>query len=147
MFTDHDIDELLADIQQQIMQEIQEELEALERAERQDHQLLSAMADEHMQHLQSAGAADDDAILCPVCRRAHLVQRHGRLVCPAEGWQLNLAAESLQLPDIRHRLATSFQDHASSGCPGQLQFKIENLFGSQSLTSSCTMCQGLTVVL
>lgn len=55
MFTDHDIDELLADIQQQILQEIEHELEALDRAEQQDHLLLSAMADEHMQHLQSAG--------------------------------------------------------------------------------------------
>ena len=59
--------------------------------------------------LSPTGADNDDAVLCPVCRRAHLVQRHGRLVCPAEGWQLNLAAESLQLPDVRQRLATSFQ--------------------------------------
>lgn len=152
-------------------------------------------------------------------------------MCPAEGWQLNLAAESLQLADVRHRLATAFevgvmgcgsclqrlysklplccsvscasptpdvtahllsdatsvlfsrlmiaeahinrmtalqkcvfvqvsisgeqkvfayvplQDHTSSGCHGQLQFHIEDLFGSRSLTSSCTVCQGLTVVL
>lgn len=37
------------------MQEIQEELTALERAEHQDQQLTLAMAEEHLQHLESAG--------------------------------------------------------------------------------------------
>lgn len=37
------------------------------------------------------------------------MQPHGWLVCPAEGWQLNLAAESLQLADVRQKLATAFE--------------------------------------
>jgi hypothetical protein len=48
-------------------------------------------------------------VLCPVCKSAHLAQRHGRLVCPAEGWQLNLAAESLQLSDVKARLAAAYE--------------------------------------
>lgn len=55
MFTDLDIDELLADMQQQVMQEIEEELAAIERAEQQDQHLTLSMAEEHLQHLQRAG--------------------------------------------------------------------------------------------
>lgn len=58
IFTDHDIDELLADIQQQVMQEIEDEVVALERAEQQDKQLTAAMAEDHFQHLQSAGVLE-----------------------------------------------------------------------------------------
>jgi hypothetical protein len=53
--------------------------------------------------------AGDEAVLCPVCKSTHLAQRHGRLVCPAEGWQLNLAAESLQLSDVKGRLAAAYE--------------------------------------
>jgi hypothetical protein len=49
------------------------------------------------------------SVLCPVCKSAHLAQRHGRLVCPAEGWQLNLAAESLTLDDVKGRLAAAYE--------------------------------------
>jgi LSD1 subclass zinc finger protein len=54
-------------------------------------------------------AAGDEAVLCPVCKSAHLAQRHGRLVCPAEGWQLSLAAESLTLTDLKARLAAAYE--------------------------------------
>ncbi|WIA10489.1 hypothetical protein OEZ85_010678 [Tetradesmus obliquus] len=139
-----DIDALLADIEQQVLQEIQQELAALERSEQQDQQRAVAMAEEHMSFLQSAG---EEAVLCPVCKSAHLALRHGRLVCPAEGWQLNLAAESLSLPDLRARLAAAYEEHAVSGCSGQLQFHVEDLFGSSNLTCCCNTCQALTVVL
>lgn len=53
--------------------------------------------------------AGDTAVLCPVCKASHLAQRHGRLVCPGEGWQLNLAAESLTLEDVKDRLAAAYE--------------------------------------
>jgi hypothetical protein len=43
-------------------------------------------------------------LLCPVCRAAHMVARHGCLVCPAEGYVLNVAAEGLGLEDLARRL-------------------------------------------
>lgn len=58
-------------------------------------------------------AGGGEALLCPVCRGAHLVQRHGILVCPREGWQLNLAAESLRVSDVQQRLAQAYQ---ARGC-------------------------------
>jgi hypothetical protein len=68
------------------------------------------MAEQHMHHLQQhASAAHGSDVLCPVCKGCHLVQRAGLLVCPAEGWRLNLAAESLSLDDIRARLAAAYQ--------------------------------------
>ncbi|KAF6251661.1 replication protein A interacting C-terminal-domain-containing protein [Scenedesmus sp. NREL 46B-D3] len=144
LLTEADIDGLLADIEQQVLQEIQAELAALEHSEQQDQQRAVAMAEEHMHFLQSAG---EEAVLCPVCRAAHLAQRHGRLVCPAEGWQLNLAAESLRLSDLKGRLAAAYEEHAVSGCSGQLQFHIEDIIGSSNLTCCCDTCQVLTVVL
>lgn len=39
------------------------------------------------------------------------------------------------------------QEHAASGCPGQLSFQIEDIFGSgDSLTCSCAICSGLSIV-
>jgi hypothetical protein len=55
----------------------------------------------------AAGA--EAGVLCPVCKSCQLVQRSGLLVCPAEGWRLNLAAESMSLEDIRARLATAYE--------------------------------------
>jgi len=55
--------------------------------------------------------AGEDAVLCPVCHACALVQRHGWLVCPSEGWQLNFAAESLHLGDVKARLAAAYQVH------------------------------------
>lgn len=55
----------------------------------------------------AAGA--EAGVLCPVCKSCQLVQRSGLLVCPAEGWRLNLAAESMSLEDIRTRLATAYE--------------------------------------
>jgi len=55
--------------------------------------------------------AGEDAVLCPVCHACTLVQRHGWLVCPSEGWQLNFAAESLHLGDVKARLAAAYQVH------------------------------------
>jgi hypothetical protein len=34
-----------------------------------------------------------------------------------------------------------------SGCSGQLQFHVEDIFGSSNLTCCCDTCHGLTVVL
>lgn len=38
------------------------------------------------------------------------------------------------------------QEHAATGCSGQLAFHIEDLFGSDSLTCSCALCNTLSVV-
>jgi hypothetical protein len=57
--------------------------------------------------LCAAGA--DAGVLCPACKSCQLVQRQGLLVCPAEGWRLNLAAESMSLDDIRTRLAAAYE--------------------------------------
>lgn len=67
-------------------------------------------------------------------------------MCPGEGWQLNLAQESLQLHDVQQRLAGAFAEHAASGCVGQLRFHIETLFGSPSMTCCCDSCHTLGVV-
>jgi len=48
-------------------------------------------------------------VLCPVCKSAQLVQRQGLLVCPAEGWGLNLSAEGLSMDAIRTRLAAAYE--------------------------------------
>lgn len=108
VLTEADIDALLADIEQQVMQEIQAELAELERQEQEQVQHAASMAEQHMHHLQQHAAQGSD-VLCPVCKSCHLVQRAGLLVCPAEGWRLNLAAESLSLDDVRARLAAVYQ--------------------------------------
>lgn len=108
VLTEADIDALLADIEQQVMQEIQAELAELERQEQEQVQHAASMAEQHMHHLQQHAAQGSD-VLCPVCKSCHLVQRAGLLVCPAEGWRLNLAAESLSLDDVRARLAAAYQ--------------------------------------
>jgi hypothetical protein len=56
-----------------------------------------------------AAAGAGSGVLCPVCKSCQLVQRHGLLVCPAEGWRVNLAAESLSMDDIQSRLAAAYQ--------------------------------------
>ena len=38
-----------------------------------------------------------------------MVERHGRLTCPQEGYSLNLAAEGLGLEDLRRRLAQVYE--------------------------------------
>ncbi|KIZ00236.1 hypothetical protein MNEG_7728 [Monoraphidium neglectum] len=76
-------------------------------------------------------------LLCPVCMGAFLLQRAGVVVCPRGCLQLNLAAESLSLGDLRARLEQVYEEHRATGCGGSLVFRMEDLFGSRSLTSSC----------
>lgn len=108
VLTEADIDALLADIEQQVLEEIQAELAELERQDQEQAQHAASMAEQHMHHLQQHAAQSSD-VLCPVCKSCHLVQRAGLLVCPAEEWRLNLAAESLSLDDVRARLAAAYQ--------------------------------------
>lgn len=49
------------------------------------------------------------AVLCPVCRRAPLVQLHGVIGCPHEQWQLPVAGEGLTLDHVRRRLAQIYE--------------------------------------
>jgi hypothetical protein len=48
-------------------------------------------------------------LLCPVCMGAFLLQRAGVVVCPRGCLQLNLAAESLSLGDLRARLEQVYE--------------------------------------
>jgi hypothetical protein len=43
--------------------------------------------------------------------------------------------------------AVILQEHAVTGCAGQLQFHVEDIFGSSNLTCCCDTCQALAVVL
>lgn len=144
VLTEADIDALLSDIEQQVIAEIQAELAELERLEQEQQQHAASMVEQHMQLHNGANGAS--SVLCPVCKSAQLVQRQGLLVCPAEGWGLNLSAEGLSMDAIRTRLAAAYEEHAATKCTGQLSFQIENLFGSESLTCSCGMCNSLAVV-
>lgn len=57
-------------------------------------------------HAHAAGAG---SVLCPVCKACPLVQRQGLLVCPSEGWRLNLAKESVSMDTIMANLAAAYE--------------------------------------
>lgn len=147
-----------------------------------------------LQPINTGAGSVVGGVLCPVCKSCQLLQRQGLLVCPGEGWALNLAAESLSMDTIQTRLAAAYevcvcdagaescgttwvsvrvlcvqdawfiggcfdtcvfvfslrcccvQEHGASGCPGQLCFSIEDLFGPLSLTCSCSTCNSFAVV-
>lgn len=61
---------------------------------------------------------------------------HGALVC----------CTGLPLPPTP-LLLSSMQEHAVAACPNQVEFHIEDLFGSQSLTCCCSKCNMLSIVL
>lgn len=86
------------------------------------------------------------AVLCPLCKASNLVLRAGLLVCPHEGWRLNLSVEGMSMDDVRARLAAAYEEHAASGCGAQLVFHIEDLYGCDALTCSCDTCNSLVVV-
>lgn len=50
---------------------------------------------------------------CPVCHQCALQQRHGMVVCPVEGWQVNRRGEGDVLGFIQHQLAATYQVGAS----------------------------------
>jgi hypothetical protein len=56
-----------------------------------------------------ADVAGAGSVLCPVCKSCQLVQRQGLLVCPSEGWRLNLAKEGVSMDTIMTNLATAYE--------------------------------------
>lgn len=48
-------------------------------------------------------------VLCPVCKSCQLVQRQGLLVCPSEGWRLNLSREGVNMDTIKANLAAAYE--------------------------------------
>lgn len=144
MLTPADVDALLAEMEAAVMAEIQAELAAWEAANAADAAAVGHMAEAHEAFVQRAGPG---AVLCPVCKAGHLALRHGLLVCPAEGWRVNVSAEGVSMEGVSARLAAAYEEHAAAGCAGQLQFAVEDLFGcGDSLTSSCATCNSLAVV-
>ncbi|KAI8469785.1 MAG: replication protein A interacting C-terminal-domain-containing protein [Monoraphidium minutum] len=164
-----DVDAFLAGLEQQMVDEMLLELEQLEAYEA--DALAAAVAERDALEAAAAAGAPSDAggalspsphshhappppraapggeqLLCPVCMGAFLLQRAGVVVCPRGCMQLNLAAESLSLGDLRARLQATYEEHRASGCGGSLAFRVEELFGARNLVSSCRGCPHYRVV-
>lgn len=150
-----DVDAFLAELEQQLVADMLHELELLDAYEAAElaaavaeHEALTAAAAAGVSSPTTAAppgaagcspssASSSPGLLCPVCMRAFLLQRTGIVVCPDGCLQLNLAAESISLNDLRARLNHVYEEHMSTGCSGSLSFRMEDVFGSRSLTSTC----------
>ncbi len=133
-----DVDAFLADLERQIVAEMQGELEQLEAFEA--AALAAAVAEREafescagggaggsLQSHHSAAAAaagggaspgssqETEPLLCPVCMGSFLMQRAGLVVCGRGCVRLNLAAESLSLSDLRARLGHAFEVRSGAG--------------------------------
>lgn len=64
----------------------------------------------------AASHQDPDAVLCPCCQQAYLVQAHGVIACPKEQFQVQVRAEGLGLPDLKKRLLDVYQASLWHGC-------------------------------
>lgn len=49
------------------------------------------------------------SVLCPVCQRANLVELHGILACPIEGWQMDRRIQGCNLDHVRNQLARFYE--------------------------------------
>lgn len=88
-------------------------------------------------------AGHDSGVLCPVCKSCELVLRQGLLVCPRQGWMVNLAAESISMDQIRSNLATAYQvrSHISTGAFSMLQPYFVAMLSIQLLEQSGHSCK------
>lgn len=88
--------------------------------------------------LASLSINTDEEVPCPVCLQANLVESHGLLGCPHEGFCI--AASSYGLPYVKHRLAEALEEHQSL-CGERLLFMIADLgTGVKTLVAYCDAC-------
>eukprot|EP00877_Chromochloris_zofingiensis_P012209 jgi/Chrzof1/7241/Cz02g16060.t1 len=136
--TDADIDSFLLDIEEQLCREIADELD---RIEAEQEAAIHHMVAQHEAGSGVTSQDNDNQVLCPVCHQAYLLWRHGVVACPKDKFQINLQAENVTPAYLRSVLASTYEEHAASGCSGKLDFQVEDMFGSTSLTASCATCQ------
>lgn len=122
---------------------LREEAEYLESLEQQD---LDQMVEAHFGQL-NLGPEDEDAVLCPVCQDAFLVQRRGVILCPKQDLRLDVAIEGLTPHDLKSKLAQQLEIHSQKGCRDHPKFKCVDRIGISTLEMTCDTCGALEIIL
>jgi len=147
-----DYDAIMSHMLQHVMQEqlqaeeaeLLEEFEAMNQwEEAQVHSMVdSAYADQ-------TGPVGEGAqpLLCPVCRRCHVLQNRHVLYCGCGGLRLEVQHEGLGLQDMRDALASACVKHAQSGCTMDPIFQQDTHLGVSILFLKCTGCHALDAVI
>ncbi|CAM9925567.1 unnamed protein product [Ectocarpus fasciculatus] len=94
------------------------------------------------------GNGQDDAVLCPVCKRDYLLHPgppSASIVC-ACGFRLDTGGDRLGLEQLKQQLADTYMEH-SIACSAEPTFMVEGAPGFDVLWSSCDGCGFARVVL
>lgn len=123
---------------------LREEADYLDSLEQQD---VDNMVEAHLGRMGLSESEEEDAVLCPLCQDAWLIQRQGVILCPRRHLRLDAAIEGLQLRDLRARLASVLESHAAQRCHGRVVFEQTGVPGVHSLVMKCDTCGALEIVM
>lgn len=125
-----------------------EELEEFERYEEQFRELIAYYEDWEVEPTQ--------AVLCPVCKEANLVQEEAVIACPNHGSGdcslcIEVPSELFSLRDLRDKLGVAFGEHDVS-CRGLLEVHVRQPLEYEqptptALVAQCHMCQTNMVIM
>jgi len=112
------------------------------------------LAQQHSEEQQLLASTGEEAVLCPVCEQAYLIQTaHGRaggiVACRNQACQLRLdcAAEGLTLDNVRRSLASVIYEHSATGCNDKPAFEMREEFGVVGLWMGCNACGRVQMVI
>ncbi|CAM9977054.1 unnamed protein product [Ectocarpus sp. 4 AP-2014] len=130
----------------------EEDLRA-EAAVLEDYELTRRLEEEEVEYAVASlddinGNGQDDAVLCPVCKRDYLLHPgppSASIVC-ACGFRLDTGGDRLGLEHFKQQLADTYSEH-STACSAEPSFVVEGAPGFDVLWSSCDGCGFARVVL
>jgi len=150
-FSEDDLYQLMQEVEEELQRDeerLVEELEEFERYEEQFRKLIADYEDWEVEPTQ--------AVLCPVCKEANLVQEEAVIACPNHGSGdcslcIEVPSELFSLRDLRDKLGVAFGEHDVS-CRGLLEVHVRQPLEYEqptppALVAQCHMCQTNMVIM